>query len=500
MSLERFVVNFGGAAVRREKLEGRDHYVAPAAMIAEGVWEGSGGPLFYAGEDLGGSSPSWNYKPIVVYHPKDKDGRHVSACAPNVLNTRKVGVILNTRYDGKLRAECWFDIERTKAVDGRIITALEANRPLEGSTGVFVDNDGTAGEYNGKPYVGRAGNFRPDHFAVLPDQKGAYSVADGGGVLTVNVAGTEPERVQTVLRRGVEKALAEIGASLTANELSFDERCRQLCDLLSEKYGRPGKYWNGHVHAVYNKKVVFCNPDDGGHDRMFEIGYTTKDDTVALAGDAVEVERVVEYRPVGNSNQGETTMAFDKKAHIAGLIGNGWEEADRPVLEALPDAQLEKIKPAKSASPTPTPVVVVNTETVMPGKVVDTAEPPAPAKQTIDEVIGNSSPEVQAEFKAQRRMASRYAAWENKEKEKAVAIITANGRVKFKKEFLMAKDLEELQALAQLAGPTEEEIPAGAARFDFGAGAEEPVANAEPPKPLTRVRTFGKAETNGAAK
>ena len=55
---------------------------------------------------------------------------------------------------------------------------------MELSTGLFTDNDETAGvSPKGRNYEAVARNHRPDHMAVLPDQVGACSINDGCGVL-----------------------------------------------------------------------------------------------------------------------------------------------------------------------------------------------------------------------------------------------------------------------------------------------------------------------------
>lgn len=66
-----------------------------------------------------------------------------------------------------------------------MLDALEAGRPMELSTGLFTQNEpAPAGAtFNGRPYDYVARNYRPDHLAVLPDQIGACSLADGCGVL-----------------------------------------------------------------------------------------------------------------------------------------------------------------------------------------------------------------------------------------------------------------------------------------------------------------------------
>src|SRR6516165_9418036 len=112
-TLERLTVNLAGRA-RYETLEGRRYLVAPMVMLTEGVHQGSKGPLYYPKEELSRRPMLWNHKPVVVYHPEE-NGKGTSACTPEVLAVRKIGIILNTQYKeekgrGKLIAEAWCDV------------------------------------------------------------------------------------------------------------------------------------------------------------------------------------------------------------------------------------------------------------------------------------------------------------------------------------------------------------------------------------------------------
>jgi hypothetical protein len=183
--MEHLVFNLSGR-VRKDTLEGRPHLVVPTVMIVEGVLNGSTGALLYPADELSSTPYIWNHKPIVVGHP----GGH-TACEPREINTRKVGVILNTKWQRpKLRTEAWIDIERANQLDPRILENIKAGRPTEVSTGLTVDYDRSSpGSFNGKPYTAIARNFKPDHLAILFDATGASSVADGAGLLALNADG-----------------------------------------------------------------------------------------------------------------------------------------------------------------------------------------------------------------------------------------------------------------------------------------------------------------------
>lgn len=387
--VSRFAANISAKA-RKDTLEGRDYLVAPCAMLGEEVLNGSQGPIFYPKDENAKDPSSWNHMPIVVYHPSD-NGTPISARNHTVLNERKIGLLLNTVHDGKLKTECWFDVERTKALDMRIYNAVDQGKQIETSTGLSLDLERKEGEHNGTKYIGIAHNYRPDHLAILPDLVGAYSIKMGGG-LFANAA-KEPESTALVMSKTVEKLLSNIKVEMVDNEMSFSVISRTLCDLLSQKYGKPGKYWDGWIEATYSDKVIFWDEGD-----LYLMGYKATDTAVTLEGDRVVVKRVMEYRTadggsyVGNAAggldlttpDGAEQLMFKKKDHIDKLVGNGFEEKDRAELEKLPDAVLEKIQPKAPTTNTTPPVV-------------PPAPPPAPPV-TLNDLIGSAPVEVQEQF------------------------------------------------------------------------------------------------------
>lgn len=508
---ERFVFNLS-AGYRREELEGRPHLVVPAAILAAEVINGSQGPIYYPKEENEKDPTVWNGMPLVVYHP-EMNGSFISARDPDVYNNRKVGVILRTVHDDKLRTECWFDEGRTREVDERVYDAITNQRPMEVSTGLSMELDRTPGELNGVKYTAIAHNYKPDHLAVLPDKVGAYSVAMGGGLfaneapllkkersqkeldlLPVRVFGdpqhrrypiqnqedvsaaasllhhaADPsavkQRIIQIVRNAKDLKLPETW--IAANELSFSDISCQLYDLLSKTYGEKGQEWRGWVVDTYSDYCIYYV-----NGKNFKVAYTLKDSTVSLNGTPVEVVRTTDYQPVSNSLGGVTevdTMAFDKKAHIDKLISNGqFVEADRKSLEGTPDPILEKIAitektpapaviPATNAAPAVVPAVIPATETK--------------AKLTLNDL----PPELQ-------RQVTRGLKAEQQVKDRLIEVITGNSNNKFTKEYLGTLEPEILEGMAQLSGGApsaadsrfiDGHVPFGGM---FGAGGGPPIA------------------------
>jgi len=406
------------------------------------VHAGSLGPLYYPGEELSKTPEVWNHKPIVVYHPQ-KNGRGVSACSPDVINTHKVGMIMNAVFKKKkLHAEAWLEKDRLKKVDNRVLEAIEAEETMEVSTGLFTDNEHKPGKYGVEPYDYIARNYRPDHLAILPDQVGACSRAKGAGLLRNSA--TLPPRVQAAAA-----AFANAEAErLLANEVSHQNISSTIWSMMQKKFGvgtgMVGECW---VADVYDKFFIY--QVDG---QLYQQGYTvTKDDEVTLVGDPTKVKRVSEYRTedgayVGNAAAPiEEERTMDKKATVDALIANAanqWGEADRVALMAMPDDQLKKLVGMTANTAPATPVQAPAAPTTAPVAPVVPATNTAPvvAPPSWDQVYASAPPEMRAAI--QEGIAANA-----RERAELSQAITANAQNTFSPEQLAAFDMPTLRSL-----------------------------------------------------
>jgi hypothetical protein len=293
--LQKITANFTGVT-RNDTMEGRDFLVAPMIMLLEGVHQGSNGPLYYPAEELSKTPQVWNMKPVVVYHPQ-VDGQGISACDPDVLTNRKIGVIMNTIFEGgKLKAEAWLEVNRMEKVDKRVAEAVENGTMLELSTGLFTDNEDVAGEWNGEKYDAIARNYRPDHLAILPDVKGACSIEDGAGFLRLNEAGDnivfdlgmlKTEEKEFIEANGelLIRRLQPTISAIVENEMSF-EQTRELLSAMLRIRG--DMLW---VEAVYETFFIYEDAD-----KLYKQNYKISDGSAIFEDDKIEVVRVTEYR------------------------------------------------------------------------------------------------------------------------------------------------------------------------------------------------------------
>ena len=440
--LAHITTNIANGGVRHDTLHGRDYLVAPVAMITAGVHNGSNGPLLYEEADIAKAVPAWNMKPIVVYHPMINDVG-VSAADKDILESSQVGHVMNCSFtDGKLRAEAWIDKELAQNVDVRVLDALESNRVMEVSTGLFTDNEAV----EGREYTAVTRNHQPDHLALLPDQVGACSVADGAGLLVANKGGMSHGKISMQLHKLI----------------------RERVPYTKKADGEVVGPW---IADVYDKYFIYEMDD-----KYYQLSYTSGKAGVELGDTPQEVVRVTEYRNadngklVGNAyapnKTKNTTMKKDEI--VDGLIantGNQWGEDDRQTLMDTPDAVLnamakdmddedeDKMKAKKGKKPTAN-ADADGDKTPVQAAAEQGAEGIAPAPQPAAQPVANTTEAyiAQAPAEVQSLLRNGLAA-HNAEQERLIGVITSNANNRFTKEFLATKDLQELQGLAAIAQP-----------------------------------------------
>jgi hypothetical protein len=470
MILQRITTN-RTAATRQEFLNGREHIVVPCVIITNGVHEGSNGPLYYPEEELEKTPAVWNAKPVVVYHPT-KNGQGVSACDPEIINTRGVGVMMNTRYEkakgnepGKLHSEAWCDVTKLSSVDERVEFAIQLNQMMELSTGLFTDNEQTPGEFNGKRYDAIARNYRPDHLALLPDVKGACSIDDGAGFLRLNSANAPiPRHLCSTI---ADDVIARLATNAKELNLSFDQMHRMVGNAVRQAYP-PVKEKDDYgpwVEDLFSSYVVFNR-----NGKLLRQNYLISNGVATLSGPADEVIRVVDYQktgaPVGNAQPPERS-AMKKEDIVSGLIKNdksGWKEADREFLLGLTDERLGVIANAIKEEPAPKPTDNANPP----------ANPPTPPRPVSDaDYVANAPPGIRDMLQDGLAMAAA-------ERGRLIGLITANKANTLTPEYLGGRTTPELRGIAALAAPP---APPAAVYPNWGGAA--PAVNAATPAPVT---------------
>ncbi len=482
-------------SVRNDRMEDKDWLVVPMVMLVEGVHNGSCGALYYPKEELEKTPASWNHKPVVVYHPNGP-----TACDPDVITNRKVGVIMNTKFDGgKLKAEAWLDPDRIKKIDNRIAEAIENKSMMELSTGLFTDLEGPDGDWGQEHYDAIAVNYRPDHLALLPDMKGACSMEDGAGFLRLNSEKEKKteDRISKLWADTYFPVLRAAGidtTKLTSNELSHSAVFMQLDGLVRKKNS------NAWIEEVFDS--FLCYSVNGElFKQEYEVG---KDDVITLKNTPEPVVRVVQYKTksgtfleVKNDNQDGKEQSMNKDELIKKLLENGdsgWTDKDKEILNSMDEKVLgvivekvdnraaaeaaEKKKAEEEAAKnkaaetkkaeTKTESAAVTTTNVA---VENKTEPKKP--MTEEEYIATAPKNIQ-------NVLTRGLKAYNSEVSRLIKIIKSNPKCSFSDEYLQNRELDELVGLAKIAAPEDKPLDQNSILMpDYSGQAETATANAD---------------------
>lgn len=347
---------------RDETLNGREYVVVPVTMMVEGVHQGSHGALLHTAEELGKIPESWNGIPVTIGHPM-VEGNPVSANSPSILESWAVGIIFNTLLNGtKLKSEAW--LEKNKLANHENLNDRISNGEIiEVSVGVFSEDEDTEGTWHNESYVAVARNLRPDHLAILPNQVGACSNADGCGI-RIN---SENMEINETNRTLVLNQLKQQGFNVS--QLVVNESLLKLVEKIRSKVysmDKEGEWY--YVEDIDDSFLIYTKSIRDGESKLYKQGYAcAADESIVFVGEPVEVLRKVEYETVMNNNteikrtrklqtnskKEDENMADEKckpciSQKATELIANAatqFTEKDRGWLETFEEDQLDKMIP-----------------------------------------------------------------------------------------------------------------------------------------------------------
>lgn len=359
----QLIVSNLSSPIRRETMWERTYIVANATLIVPGVLSGSEGSLLYPPAEIRKNYSDWDGMPILRNHP-DRASGSSSGRTPAVYAAQGMGYVFNTTVGdgGRLKSELWFDEERLKRLDNKLYQRVLKGEKIELSTGLYTDNEPAhnGANHNGKPYTHIAKNYRPDHLAVLPNQVGACSLADGCGVhnaaiKVVNCDSTKKPgpcptsaaeaqqasdlKSKSVIakkgglvtspasiiaqRAGSAGAAASMtpeiigaratdkskGAKImskkvsTKNETSYDELREKLSQAIRERYGFVGMFDSPTSTGLWVQDVFEDHFVYSYNSKSYKLGYKANLDTgdVTISQDVPQkVERTTVYVPTKN--------------------------------------------------------------------------------------------------------------------------------------------------------------------------------------------------------
>lgn len=302
--------------------------------------------MLYPAEQLAAGVASLNDKPAPAGHPKDAQGRYISALNGDALLTAYAGAICrNARHEA---GRTLVDIEINEAQarahpDGiKLVERLDAAiagtnaDPIHVSTGLFCEPITANGESGGRAYDRIATQIRYDHLAFLLHERGAGTPEQGVGMF-LNAAGTE-EAVEVVTLNAdpTDRRSAGLIAWVrrllgNGSDLSFD----QISDGLYK--GLPEGAW---LREVFDRYAIYTDRDSKLWKQDYSVG---SDGSVAWSGTAVEVTRKVEYEPI--SNHEDDAM---RESILAALNKAGVHTAGKSDEQLLADFEALKTAPLQS--------------------------------------------------------------------------------------------------------------------------------------------------------
>lgn len=185
--------------ISTETINGRDHIIVRG--ITPVVDDIVMNRKLYPAAEISKGYKTLERNPMPLGHPKI-DGKHISARDVQAVNQFHVGAWLqNVKHSGgKVTGDMYVDrryaegSEHGKRLINRLdeMAAGKNTDPVHISTGLMYSGIAANGESRGKKYNEIATNMDFDHVAVLLDEPGAGTPADGVGIF-VNSDGTEQE-------------------------------------------------------------------------------------------------------------------------------------------------------------------------------------------------------------------------------------------------------------------------------------------------------------------
>lgn len=321
----------------------------------------------YPAKELAKGAPSMRGKPAPAGHPKNKDGKHISATNGEALMSAWIGAYCaNSRHEGgRTLTDILVNGDMAKATPrgSELVERLEAAiagsnvEPIHVSTGLNLEEVVANGESRGKKYTSIATNIQYDHLAILLNETGAGTPEEGVGMF-VNSAGQE-EEIETIEvnaepadRRfeGIKGWLHKLVTN--SGDISFDQITSEIMAKL------PDGAWPREVFSNY---FVWCDRDG----KLLKQDYAlSSDGSLTFVGQAVEVTRKVEYEPITNHQRTdpvkENMIAVVNAAGVSGVAAMTDAQLQaaydavkaKPHIDALAaaNAELEKFKTAANAA------------------------------------------------------------------------------------------------------------------------------------------------------
>jgi len=260
------------AAIRREMHNGREHIVVPSFTLPDGVVMNGG---MYPKEEIDASYAGLDGTLAPLGHPQ-VDGKYVSAREPEAINAYHVGAFNRNvkRVGNRVSIEKFIDVEYAKNTEGgrAVLAAIDKGEPIHTSTGIMLEREMTP---NADGYEWIARNMAFDHDAILLNQEGAATPAEGVGMLVNR---------QLV----INSVLPSVDVNESALKDSYGEKRELLSAAVKERFGTADQW--AYVEDFDDESAIVCTQE-----KTFKVRYAMEDGNPILGEVVGDVVVKTEY-------------------------------------------------------------------------------------------------------------------------------------------------------------------------------------------------------------
>lgn len=190
------------SGLRRVNMHGKTYIIVDTTILKPRVLKGNKGPLYYPKDQIAESFNRWLGIPLLTpSHPLTENGQPVLGISPYAWAKYDVGRFYakGIDNDGGIFGESWFDEDEVRRKEPRLLDRLNSKQNIEISTGLHhstLEHDKRI--FENVEYNHTATNYKPDHIAVLLDEKGACETKHGCGIVFNSTGESSVEKTQLI--------------------------------------------------------------------------------------------------------------------------------------------------------------------------------------------------------------------------------------------------------------------------------------------------------------
>ncbi len=286
------------AAIRRIKNERGDLvYVVPSYTLPDNVTMNG---IKYPADEIANTYHTLEGTPAPVGHPYDADGNYISANSEDGILYFQCGIFNKNvqrvqceKYGHRVYVEKHIHVETAMQTDRgqKVINAIDKGEPIHTSTGILMNVVNVNGEDT-------ASDMLFDHDAILFDEEGAATPADGVGLM---------------VNANLFKTVNHSGQQLTVNSAvsdvnqSFNDKRETLQTKLQKKFGDDETHvW---MQDFDNDYAVFQLSESS-----YKVKYMHDGEGNIMVGDETEeVKRVTLWESVAAAVKSVFTTPFNNE-------------------------------------------------------------------------------------------------------------------------------------------------------------------------------------------